>query len=117
MFLQKTFVAVSASVVLALALAACGDDKDDDKKPAAAPAPTATATTAPTTAAVLPASYSNCAGCHGADGEGGSYPALKDTELTKAEFVEIVKTGKGIMGANLVPEAQAEAIWEYFRKK
>ena len=39
----------------------------------------------------------NCAGCHGADAEGGLGPNLKTTALSQAELLAIVSSGQGTM--------------------
>ena len=43
-----------------------------------------------------------CAGCHGADGEGGTGPALARSGLTAAEIGATVRQGAGIMPPALV---------------
>jgi mono/diheme cytochrome c family protein len=119
MLLKKTFLFVSATCVLVSAFIACGDDKKEADKtaPAATPAATAKGGASGDTAKTLPASYAVCADCHGADGKGGGYPELKGTTLSEAEFLAIVKTGKPPMGANLVTQAEAKELWNYFKKE
>ena len=118
MVLKKMFLFVSATCLLVSAFMACGDDekKADKEAPAATPVATSTVGTGDT-AKTLPTSYTVCAGCHGVDGKGGAYPELKGTTLSEADFLAIVKTGTGPMEANLVTQAEAKELWNYFKKE
>lgn len=53
----------------------------------------------------------SCIGCHGNALEGGMGPALKGTELSKEEIVEILQNGKGQMPA--FPDVDQEAVADY----
>lgn len=44
----------------------------------------------------------DCAGCHGAGGEGGVGPALFETGLDMAEVAAAVQQGRGVMPAGIV---------------
>jgi hypothetical protein len=115
MKLSQIPLACICALTLTTLVVACGDDKDD-KKEEATPTPTATATTGGGTgdeAKVLPAVYANaCAGCHGADGS----VKLKDTTLTEAAFVAVVKDGNSAMQPGLATEAESKQIYNYFKK-
>lgn len=54
-----------------------------------------------------------CAGCHGAGGEGGVGPALLGTGLNSATVLDRVRNGRGIMPAGLVSEAEEADIVAY----
>jgi mono/diheme cytochrome c family protein len=44
----------------------------------------------------------DCAGCHGAGGEGGVGPALFETGLDAADVTTAVQQGRGVMPAGIV---------------
>jgi len=105
-----------ALVLVATAgLAACGDEATDDTTPASTPAATTPAST-PTQAADDPATLfaDNCAGCHGADGGGGSGPDLRGEDNVDG-IAEQVREGGGGMPAfsGELTDAQIQAIAEY----
>jgi mono/diheme cytochrome c family protein len=54
-----------------------------------------------------------CAGCHGAGGDGGVGPALAGAGLDAATVLAIVRSGRGVMPAGLVSEAQEPDIVAY----
>ena len=54
-----------------------------------------------------------CAGCHGADAEGGIGPALRGGGLTAAEVAAVVASGRGTMPAGLVTGREATDVAAY----
>lgn len=57
---------------------------------------------------------SNCASCHGADGEGGSGPAMADVSgESEAEIADVVLYGAGDMPAIDVDDQAAADIAAY----
>jgi cytochrome c2 len=73
-------------------------------------------------AGVLPAVYATkCAGCHGANGQGGIGPALKD--YTKPFAVMSVTIRNGVSGTAMrsfpsaeVSDAEVAGIYDFFKK-
>ena len=55
----------------------------------------------------------DCAGCHGAGGEGGAGPALVGTGLAAATVVAQIRSGGGIMPAALVTGQEEADVVEY----
>lgn len=54
----------------------------------------------------------SCISCHGSALEGGVGPALKGTELSKEELVEVIANGKGTM-MPAFPDVDQEAVADY----
>lgn len=55
----------------------------------------------------------DCAGCHGAGGEGGAGPPLVGTGLTAVAVLAQVRSGGGIMPAGLVTGQEEADVVEY----
>lgn len=121
--MKKLLMATACASILTLA--ACGG-KPAEEAPAPgteAPAPGEAETKAPEgeptdgdvtyDAALAEASYKSCAGCHGANLEGVSGPALKGTALSADEILDIIENGRGTMPAGLKTgdEAKNLAAW------
>jgi mono/diheme cytochrome c family protein len=51
-----------------------------------------------------------CAGCHGAEAEGGVGPALRGSGLSAAEVEAVVAAGRGTMPAGLVSGQDAADV-------
>lgn len=105
--------ALAAALVLALAFAACGSDDDNGNGAAEPPAVTQEETPAPPEETPAPPDDApgdddgdatageqvfaqNCAGCHGPDGEGGSGPALQNSNDRDQVRTQIVEGGGGM---------------------
>lgn len=57
-----------------------------------------------------------CAGCHGADGHGGSAPDLsRELGKTDAQLIEIILNGDGRMPPQDVTQEEAQAIVDWMR--
>ncbi len=107
-------IAVLSAVILSLGLAACGK-KEETAQPAAPamePAPAAAPEAAtPATAPDAVAQYtSQCASCHGPNGQGqGAFPKLtgQTAEIIKAKLIDY-KAGKqvGAQSALMFPVSQ-----------
>jgi mono/diheme cytochrome c family protein len=131
MRLKLAYLLLATLLIVAVgAVAGCGDDGDETTttiEGAAGTEPTApedggTATTAGTGttagggqedgAAVF---SQNCAGCHGADGSGGTGPALTATQLDRAQIKQKVTEGGGGMPAfeGTLSEEQIGAVSDY----
>jgi len=54
-----------------------------------------------------------CAGCHGADADGGIGPALRGSGQTAADVAAVVATGRGTMPAGLVTGRDAADVATY----
>lgn len=52
----------------------------------------------------------SCAGCHGAEANGGVGPALRDSGLTAAEVGAVVASGRGTMPAGIVSGQDAADV-------
>jgi len=67
----------------------------------------------------LYATMLGCAGCHGAEGEGGVGPAIRKTKLQKEEFVQFIRTPEGAMppfNARLASDEDLEAIYKWLQR-
>lgn len=59
----------------------------------------------------------NCASCHGSDFTGASGPALAGTDLSKDEFADTVKNGKGQMPAfESLSDDEIDDLYDYFQE-
>ena len=101
------------AAVLALAIVACGESTSPDSG-GTTPAPASSEASAPadvTDGAELYAAY--CAGCHGADGGGGSAPPVTGDD--SGEVSRLVSDGAGGMPgfAGQLTQAQIEAVSEF----
>lgn len=58
----------------------------------------------------------NCSGCHGADAGGGIGPALRGSGIGLLDARGVIRTGRGIMPAGIVSEADEEDVLAYLGK-
>jgi mono/diheme cytochrome c family protein len=100
----RLILALALAVLLAAVVVACGGSTSDASTTAPAPVateatPAATSTPAgPSTGEVAALYADNCAGCHGADGSGGSAPAVNgEDDLAKVKTQ--IENGGGPMPA------------------
>ncbi|TLS36120.1 c-type cytochrome [Pseudalkalibacillus caeni] len=68
-------------------------------------------------AAAEKAFQQNCASCHGENLEGGTGPALENTDLSKDEILNQIQKGGGGMPANLVEGEKAENLAAWIAEK
>ena len=59
----------------------------------------------------------SCSGCHGADGDSGSSPALSSVvpPLSDEELTDVIVNGKGSMPGNLVGDDDVPVLVDYLR--
>lgn len=118
--MRRVFTAFVLAGLLVLVVAACGSSGSNTETPASTPAttPAASDTGAPAGdgasadgAAIF---TSNCAGCHGIDGSGGSGPSLKgEDDLDKV--VQTVTSGGENMPAfaGQLTTAEIQSVADY----
>lgn len=119
----RAILALMLAVLSAAALAACGDAASTDSAttPAAevtstAPTPAATETTTggPSDAELARLYADNCSGCHGADGGGGSAPAIAGEDDVAGIQRWIERGGEGMPGySGTLTPGQIQAIARY----
>jgi len=118
--MRRVLTAMVCAALLALVVAACGSSGGSAETPASTPAttPAATDTGAPggggatnEGAAVF---TSNCAGCHGTDGSGGSGPDLRGKDDVD-KVVAQVTNGGATMPAfeGQLSAAEIQSVAEY----
>jgi cytochrome c551 len=106
-------IVLALVAVLAAGAAACGDTSTDASSTAPAPAETQVVPTeSATEAAALFAG--NCAGCHGAEGGGGSAPAISGEDDLERVRAQIENGGDGMpaFSGQLTP-GQIDALAQY----
>ena len=119
--MRRTVLALALALALAVAVVACGGESTDggETTPAATPVesvtPTGTATPggpASEEAATLYAE--NCTACHGADGGGGSAPAIAGEDNVARIREQIREGGDGMpsFSGDLTPD-QIDALAQY----
>ena len=115
--MRRTILALTLAVLLATALAACGSS--DEPAPAAtsaAPEPAATQTGGASGSSdeVAQLYAGSCAGCHGADGAGGSAKGITGEDDVAEIRRWIEQGGEGMPGfADQMPPGQIEALAAY----
>ncbi|RAP29580.1 cytochrome c [Brevibacillus laterosporus] len=114
---MKRLVTVLMVGALAVGLTACGGQQSQpapDK-----PAEQASGDTATASAGEEKFKQSSCIGCHGVDLKGATGPSLETigSKYSKDEILEIIKSGKGSMPANMAKGEDAESIAAWLAEK
>ena len=118
--MRRVLTTIVLAALLMLVVVACGSSGSSAETPASTPAttPAAADTGAPAdggTATDATAVYtSNCAGCHGTDGSGGSAPSLQGEDNLDT-VVQQVTNGGGSMPAfsGQLSAAEIQSVAEY----
>ena len=116
--MRRALAAIAFAALLVLVVAACGSSGSSTETPASAPAtaPAAADTGAPGGGTSDGAAIftSNCAGCHGVDGTGGSGPNLQGEDNLDKVVAQVTSGGENMPPfEGQLSAAEIQAVAEY----
>ncbi|MCX6363386.1 MAG: cytochrome c [Actinobacteria bacterium] len=118
--MRRVLTASALAVLLLLVVAACGSSGGSAETPASTPAATPAATDTGTPAGDAATSdgatvfASNCAGCHGTDGSGGSGPDLRNEASIDKVVAQVTDGGANMPAfAGRLSDAEIQSVAEY----
>ena len=95
--MRRTVLALVLTLALAAALVACGGDSTGDDAATSSATPAGSQTTPANATVDAAAIYAgNCAGCHGADGSGGSAPSIVGEDNVDRIREQVQEGGDGM---------------------